>query len=271
MSQENVTRHNGLGEIMRKQLEVGMNVSTKPARRLPVMQRRQVRLAGALLVGGEFVAIVSRFFHARDGGNANHHSTAFSEYAASDLWLAAHIGLFASGLLTVAGLIVLGGALAHTQAGHTLAPWIGLGAVLIGAAEGLVLVVDGVALKQAVDAWASATGPEKTLAFQDAETVRWLEWGVLSFLALVQGFTLLLLGLAIKASATLPKWLSWISILTGLCYLAVGAIVGQEGFSATLAPVGITTYVLTVIIAIGVAVTGWRAREADLAERAAAR
>jgi len=45
---------------------------------------------------------------------------------------------------------------------------------------GGVLAVDGVALKQAVNAWASAPEAEKAARFATAEAFRWLEWGMRS-------------------------------------------------------------------------------------------
>src|ERR1051325_3114186 len=49
------------------------------------------------------------------------------------------------------------------------------------ALNGGVLAVDGVALKQAVNAWASAPEAEKAARFASAETIRWLEWGMRSY------------------------------------------------------------------------------------------
>jgi hypothetical protein len=43
---------------------------------------------------------------------------------------------------------------------------------------GVLQAVDGVALKQVVDAWASAPEAEKVERFATAEAIRWLEWGV---------------------------------------------------------------------------------------------
>ena len=45
------------------------------------------------------------------------------------------------------------------------------------ALSGVVYAVDGVALKQAVDAWVSAPTAEKAARFARAEVIRWLEWG----------------------------------------------------------------------------------------------
>jgi hypothetical protein len=236
-------------------------------RRLPVtQQRREVRLAASLLVGGEILFAIARAFHA-GSGSPNNHAAVFKQYAASGTWLAAHIGLFASGLLIVAGLIVLCGALARTEGASTLAILIGSGAVLIAAGQGLVLAVDGVALKQAVDVWVQAVGPAKAVAFHDAEVVRWLEWGANCFLALVQGVTFILLGLAIGRSAILSRWLGWVSILAGLGYLAGGVIVGHAGFSVSLTVAQAATLLLFLILVVGIAITGWRSTEPEAAAR----
>lgn len=231
-----------------------------------VTQRHLVRTAAALLVAGEGLHIVAGFFHAGDGSRANQHAVIFNEYAASDVWIAAHVGFFAAGLLTVGGLILLCRALARAGAGEVLPLLSGVGAVMIAAAEGLVLAVDGVALKQAVDAWVSADGPAKAAAFQDAETVRWLEWGALTFLSLAQGLTLVLLGFAVRMSQILPRFLGWVVVATGLCYLASGVIVGHEGFSDTLSPIGVASYVLTLIVVLAIAYSAWRGTEAGMAE-----
>jgi hypothetical protein len=41
---------------------------------------------------------------------------------------------------------------------------------------GVLQAVDGVALKQVVDAWVRAPEAEKAARFASAETIRWLEW-----------------------------------------------------------------------------------------------
>jgi hypothetical protein len=236
-------------------------------RRLPVtQQRRQVRLAASLLVGGEILFAIARPFHA-GSGSPNNHAVVFKQYAASGTWLAAHIGLFASGLLTVAGLIALCGALARAEVAATLAFSIAAGAVLIAAGQGLVLAVDGVALKQAVDAWVHAVGPAKAIAFQDALVVRWLEWGANSFLGLFQGVTVILLGVAIGRSEILSRWLGWVSVLAGLGFLAGAVIVGHEGFSDSLTVVQVATFLLFLILVVGIAITGWRWTEPEAAAR----
>jgi hypothetical protein len=63
--------------------------------------------------------------------------------------------------------------------------------------EGVVLAVDGVALKQAVDAWASAPDAEKAARFASAEAIRWLEWGARSYENFALGLAVLLFAAAV--------------------------------------------------------------------------
>jgi hypothetical protein len=131
------------------------------------------------------------------------------------------------------------------------------------AAAGLVLAVDGVALKQTADAWVNAAPAQKAFAFHDAEVVRWLEWGANSFLATAEGLTYLLLGWAIVRSALVPKWIGWLTGLAGVGYVAVAFSVGYEGFTDTTSALGVTAGVLFVIASIAIAFTGWRAKSSE--------
>jgi hypothetical protein len=65
---------------------------------------------------------------------------------------------------------------------------------------GVLQAVDGVGLKQAVNAWASAADGDKAVRFAGAETVRWLEWAVRSYQGFVFGLALLLFGAVIAVT-----------------------------------------------------------------------
>jgi Domain of unknown function (DUF4386) len=225
-------------------------------------QRGLIWLAGLLLVGGQVGGVIVGAFHA-GGAKPNNHAAAFKQYAESDAWTAVHVLLFISALIIVAGLIVLARALAGIERGRNLAVLIAVGAAVIAAASGLVLAVDGVALKQTVDAWVNALPAEKAFAFHDAEVVRWMEWGADSFQATAEGVTYLLLGWAIVRTAILPKWIGWLSGISGLGYIATAFVVGYEGFTDTLSSVNITAGVLFLIVSIGIAFNGWRATKLD--------
>jgi hypothetical protein len=86
---------------------------------------------------------------------------------------------------------------------------------------GVLQAVEGVALKQAVDAWASAPEAEKAARFASAETIRWLEWGTRNQ-SFMFGLTLILLGSAVALTARLPRPLGYLMGLSGLAYIAQG-------------------------------------------------
>jgi hypothetical protein len=80
--------------------------------------------------------------------------------------------------VTIAGLLLLYFAL-HLPSGvpALVARLAAVSAAVTLAFYGVLQAVDGVALKQAVDAWANAPEAEKEARFASAETIRWLEWG----------------------------------------------------------------------------------------------
>ena len=140
------------------------------------------------------------------GGPANDHPVIFDDYAGSHDWAAVHLGQFLGMALLVAGLMTFSQA---TEPPQRAAAWFArAGAVLSAIALGLygaLQAVDGVALKQAVDAWVSAPAAEKAARFANAETVRWLEWGMRSYHSTALGLALLLIGAAVAATARVPR------------------------------------------------------------------
>jgi hypothetical protein len=116
---------------------------------------KTLRLSAVLLVVGFVLYVLVGFLH--PDGPANNHRAVFAEYAGSASWTAVHVGQFAGMAVIIAGLLVLYFAL---DVGAGGAAWAArLGAVSAAVALGLYGVlqaVDGVALKQAVDAWVGA-------------------------------------------------------------------------------------------------------------------
>jgi hypothetical protein len=122
--------------------------------------------------------------------------------------------------------------------------------------------VDGVTLKQAVDAWAAASGTEETTRFDDAETARWIEWGLQSYFRVLLGGAFLLLGAAAVASRLVPSWLGVLLVLGGLLSVAIGVSVGYAGLESGLQDaVGIAFQLVVFAFIIGLLVVGRRARE----------
>jgi Domain of unknown function (DUF4386) len=115
--------------------------------------------------------------------------------------------------------------------------------------------VDGVALKEAVEAWAGAQGPEKIARFADAEIVRWTEWGLQSYFRLLFGLTFILFGVGIIRTAIVFRWVGWVGVLAGLLYIAVGVAVGHSGFEQ---PGGLLIQLLFLVFMVGVLMGGLR-------------
>ena len=122
--------------------------------------------------------------------------------------------------------------------------------------------MDGVTLKQAVDAWSAASGAEKATRFADAETVRWIEWGLQSYFRVLLGVAFLLLGAAAVVSRLLPSWLGVVLVVGGLLSVALGFSVGYEGLESGFQdPVGIAFQLVVLIFVVGLLVVSRRARE----------
>jgi len=151
-----------------------------------------LRLSATLLLTGEALSAVLQFPHPAGGPT---YEVTFENYAASGNWAAIHLGQFIASAVLLEGLLVLFFALNVSEG---MQHWVGfLGAVSAGVAPALAAVlyaVDGVALKQAVDAWASAPAREKATRLASAEVIRWLEWGTNSYWNFMQGLALLLYG-----------------------------------------------------------------------------
>ena len=65
--------------------------------------------------------------------------------------------------------------------------------------------VDGVALKQAVEAWASAPAAEQATRFASAEAIRWLETGTRSYQEFTSGVALVLFATTIVMVVLAPE------------------------------------------------------------------
>src|ERR671932_2914626 len=148
------------------------------------------------------------------------------EYAESDSWVAVHLVQWFAALLLIGGLIALYYSIT-TQAGAIAAvARFGLAAaVLTGAALTMLQAVDGVALKWAVDTWASAPADQEIAAFSAAAALRWTEYALQSFSFILLGFTFILYGVAIALGTIYPRWLGWIAVSSGVAWSVHGVMV----------------------------------------------
>jgi hypothetical protein len=195
-------------------------------------KRRRWRLAARLLFAGVVVSLAAGLLHA-ESADANDHVASFTAYAASGIWTFAHLGQFVGMALLTGGLFVLLPALVVRPGLLAVTARFGaLAAATALALYGALQAVDGVALKHAVDAWAAASEPEKSVRFATAEGLRWLEWGMRSYQSFLLGTALVLFGIAVAATRQVSRVIGYLMGLTGVAYLVQGWIIGAEGFAA---------------------------------------
>ena len=121
--------------------------------------------------------------------------------------------------------------------------------------------MDGITLKQAVEAWVAASGPEKATRFADVETVRWTEWGLQSHFRVLLGVAFLLLGAALVVSRLVPSWLGVLLVVAGLLSLVIGISVGYAGLESGFQDaVGLALQLVVLVFIVGLLVVGGRAR-----------
>lgn len=214
--------------------------------RKALSQRGLLSLAGGLLLGGFVLnALVTSLFH--PAGSEDDHPVIFREYADSDAWVAIHFGQFIAVLIALAGLLVLYRAMRELGVATVLA-LLAAGATAMTAAVWAALQgVDGIALKQAVDAWVDASGSERALRFGDAETLRWTEWGLQSYFRLSLGLSIGLFGAAIVVSRIVAGWLGWVAVAAGALYVATAIDVGYSGLDSGFGDVAGLLFVLAVL------------------------
>jgi hypothetical protein len=227
--------------------------TVRSSRRLPLTA------AGLLiLIGAASNTIVSRFHPSKQ--DPNDHPAVFAEYAASTDWIWVHYAQFAAVMLLLGGFVILHKVIAGGSP-RIVDQLVFVATIMSAAALTVLQAVDGVALKHAVDAWAAATGPEQTARFGDAETMRWLEWGVNSFFYSLVGLMVGLSGLAIVTRAVVPRWLGWSAVLSGVGLIINAVPVGFQGFNAT--PAGMVGVLLLGVTAVGITVIGLRRTQAE--------
>lgn len=236
-------------------VHAGKGADTAPS------QRRTLTIAGGLMVGGFLLnVILTAALH--PSGEEDNHPSIFTRYAGSGSWIAVHLGQFIGVLVTLSGLLVLYRVLRSAGASALVARLAAAAAVATAAVWAVLQGLDGVGLKQAVDHWVSASGPEKQIRFANAETVRWLEWGLQSYFRVLLGLTLALFGAAILSGRQVAGWLGWTAVAAGVCSVVFGVDVGYNGLASGVQDVlGTAILVLVLVFAVGVLAAGVRGRD----------
>jgi len=218
---------------------------------------RPQRGAAGLLFAGVIISLIVGLFH--PDGPANDHAAVFAEYAASAHWTAIHFGQFVGMLVIVAGLVVFFHVLSSTPGAEVLTRRFGIPTALLALGLYAVLqAVDGIALKQAVDAWVAAPESEKAMRFASAETVRWLEWAVRSYFSFVLGLAFLLLAVVIVRTRVVPRPIAYLAGGSGITYFGQSWVVATAGFSALNGAFIIIGILLTVVWTAWLAILAMR-------------
>lgn len=215
-------------------------------------------LAASLVIGSVVVVLGATLFHAT-GADPNDHHAIFLIYARSTNWTVDHVAQFSGEAIGIVGVMVLFYALDPADGMARLVSRIGV--VGSGAALALVaarLAVDGILLKRAVDAWASAPDTDKVARFASAETARWLEEAITSYQGFVLGATLILLAVLIVLTARVPRPIGYLLGLAGVGYLVSSWIIGESGFSSDRAIPSYVAVFLPPIVGVWLLINAWR-------------
>ncbi len=224
---------------------------------------KSLRLAATLLFVGLLLVFMVGSLHP-DGEPANNHPAAFAAYADSSIWTAVHTGQFVAMVMVLFGLVALYYAL-DVRSGPL--GWIRrfgvVSAVVALALTGVLQAVDGVALKQAVDAWARAPEAEKMVRFAAAEAIRWTEWGVRSYQSYMLGISFLLFAAVVVATAWIPRLIGFSMAVTGIAYIVQGWVIGSEGFSPNNTAPTLLAYIVWFIWGGWLFIAAWRMKAAS--------
>jgi hypothetical protein len=221
---------------------------------------QSMRVSATLLLLGQVLYIVITQFHA--DGDANNHPAVFAEYARSGIWTAVHVGQFAATAILLAGLFALFFALDGRVGPAGWAARFGACAAAVTLAlYGVVMAVDGVALKQAVNAWVNAPDVEKSARFASAEAIRWIEWGTRSYENFALGIALLLFAAAVARTAGVPRPVAYLMGVSGLVYLVQGWVAGADGFTRAHDLLIVLAWAVNLAWMIWLVVLAWRTRD----------
>ncbi len=225
--------------------------------------RTFLRISAIVLFLGELVFGIAGYLHPAHE-IPNNHVAVFAEYAKSTNWTLVHLGQFAGMLVIIAGLLVLFLAL-NIRSGMAglLAQGAAVSAVVTLSLYAVLQAIDGVALKQVVDAWASAPEAEKAARFASAEAIRFLEWGGRSYQDFMFGITFVLFAIVIVSTARIPRLLGVLVGLTGIAYIAQGFVVGAEGFSDNNSIPTLVAYAVWLVWSIWLMIFALRAKQSS--------
>jgi hypothetical protein len=152
----------------------------------------------------------------------------------SQTWVAIHLAQLAALVVGLVGIAGLAASMLQLQENGRVLALLALGLAVASIPIAFALqVVDGIALKRAVDVWAAEGGTVGSPSFAAARAIRWLEEGFNAGFGLTLGLAVILVGAAMARGAVYPRWMGWIGGAIGIGVLIGAVIIGETGFSPT--------------------------------------
>ncbi len=191
------------------------------------MQHRNASKAGATCaIAGAALLCAGTYLHPMEA-NPNEPVAAFTEYAADDFWIASHLMQLAGVASMVAALLCLTTVL-EVRRGSGIARVAAGGAIASLALAAALQAVDGIALKNMVDAWAAAPASQKGEVFHAAFAVRQIEVGLASMAILSFGLTTTLYGVALIGARIYPTWFVALAMASGVPMIASSVVMAYS-------------------------------------------
>lgn len=187
-----------------------------------------LRIGATLALLSIPILVTSALFHG--GHDPDNLQAVLPEYAANRNWKAVHLGQFVGFLMMIGSIVVLLDYI-RLKSGTVFALLGLITASVAASSYAANHAVDGVAIKYVADMYVSALPADKAIAFRFAETIRYIEQGLSSLVALNLGFTLLLCGGAVILTDIFTKLLGWTALVIGCCYIVSGLFLNYLGFS----------------------------------------
>lgn len=221
------------------------------------MQHRIASKAGATCaIAGAALLFVGTYLHPMEA-NPNEPVAAFKEYAADDFWIASHLMQLAGVSSMVAALLFLTTVL-EARRGSGIARVAAGGAIASLALAAGLQAVDGIALKNMVDAWAAAPVSQKGEIFHAAFAVRQIEVGLASMLSLSFGLTVTLYGVALIGARIYPTWFAALAMASGVPTIASGVVMAYSGFSGLSMAINMPASAILLVWMLTLGVLMWR-------------
>jgi hypothetical protein len=220
---------------------------------IPNAGNRAISIAS---ISGALILLIGTYLHPMDA-DPNDALAAFTEYAASHIWVVSHLMQLLGVILISTALMLLSRTMADGSAA-ILAVLGAVGATVSLVTAGALQAVDGVALKAMVDKWASAAATDKAMLFHATYAVRQIEIGLASIASIVSGLTFSIYGLAILADRTYPKWLGLLAILGGIGSAIAGVVIAYTGFSGLDMAIGMPANILLLVWMVALGAYTWR-------------